>query len=342
MRVAVKTAYTSLRIILVYECNANVVHFDGVQLFTASGQRISKTVGGTTYNYQYLGDQLVEMAWGTNRMHFTYDAVGPLSVNFNGTEYFYLKNAQGDVTGLVDSTGTKVVAYTYGPWGEAWGVSGTLASTLGAMNPLRYRGYVYDIETGLYYLNSRYYNPTWGRFINADGQLNDGIFGNNLFSYCLNNPVNMSDYEGNVPDWINKAAKWVKEKIIQPIKRIFSPNKKSNLPDNYMLYKEHQKKGTTNPSNRNTHEKGQARKNRDNRGEKGDARRKPNPNKRTPQKSTTEYGTLDRVSDILVMTSAAVAILALVVDDIFGGFLDDAAIAPQIAIIWDFARRIFN
>ena len=86
---------------MVYECNANVVYFDGVQLFTASGQRISKTVNGTTYNYHYLGDQLVEMAWGGNRMYFTYDAVGPLSVNFNGTEYFYLKNAQGDVTGLV-------------------------------------------------------------------------------------------------------------------------------------------------------------------------------------------------------------------------------------------------
>ena len=153
MRVAAKTAYTSLRIILVYECNANVVYFDGVQLFN-----------------------------------------------------------------------------TYGPWGESWGVSGTLASTLGAANPLRYRGYVYDNETGLYYLNSRYYNPTWGRFINADGQLNDGIFGNDLFSYCLNNPVNMSDYEGNVPDWINKAAKWVKEKTIQPIKRIFSPNKKAIRP----------------------------------------------------------------------------------------------------------------
>ena len=118
----------------------------------------------------------------------------------------------------------------------------TTMTTLGHYNPLRYRGYVYDAETGFYYLNSRYYNPTWGRFINADGQLNDGIFGNNLFSYCLNNPVNMSDYEGNVPDWINKAAKWVKEKIIQPIKRIFSPNKKSNLPNNYMLYKEHQKR----------------------------------------------------------------------------------------------------
>ena len=209
MRVAAKTAYTSLRIILVYECNANVVYFDGVQLFTASGQRISKTVNGTTYNYHYLGDQLVEMAWGANRMHFTYDAVGPLSVNFNGSEYFYLKNAQGDVTGLVDSTGAKVVAYTYGPWGEARGVSGTLASTLGAMNPLRYRGYVYDTDTGLYYVSSRYYDPEIGRWINADDAIagvGGDIRGYNLFAYCMNDPVNMSDHTGHWPQWIKNAA----------------------------------------------------------------------------------------------------------------------------------------
>ena len=209
MRVAAKTAYTSMRIILVYECNANVVYFDGVQLFNASGQRISKTVNGTTYNYHYLGDQLVEMAWGANRMHFTYDAVGPLSVNFNGTEYFYLKNAQGDVTGLVDSTGAKVVAYTYGPWGEARGVSGTLASTLGAMNPLRYRGYVYDTDTGLYYVSSRYYDPEIGRWINADDAIagvGGDIRGYNLFAYCMNDPVNMSDHTGHWPQWIKNAA----------------------------------------------------------------------------------------------------------------------------------------
>ena len=206
---AAKTAYTSLRIILVYECNANVVYFDGVQLFTASGQRISKTVNGTTYNYHYLGDQLVEMAWGANRMHFTYDAVGPMSVNFNGTEYFYLKNAQGDVTGLADSTGAKVVAYTYGPWGEAWGVSGTLASTLGDLNPLRYRGYAYDTETGLYYVSIRYYDPEIGRWINADDAIagvGGDIRGYNLFAYCMNNPVNMSDHTGHWPQWIKNAA----------------------------------------------------------------------------------------------------------------------------------------
>lgn len=201
---AAKKAYTSLRIILVYECNANVVYFDGVQLFNASGQRISKTVNGTTYNYHYLGDQLVEMAWGANRMHFTYDAVGPLSVNFNGTEYFYLKNAQGDVTGLVDSTGAKVVHYTYDPWGKTWSASGTLATTLGTFNPLRYRGYVYDTETGLYYLNSRYYNPTWGRFINADttdvlgASLDKANWDKNLFAYCDNNPIIRIDHGGQI------------------------------------------------------------------------------------------------------------------------------------------------
>lgn len=90
------------------------------------------------------------MAWGSNKLHFTYDSTGPASVTYNGNRYFYLKNAQGDVTGLVNA-------------------DGTMAATLGAANPLRYRGYVYDTETGLYYVSSRYYNPEVGRWINADG-----------------------------------------------------------------------------------------------------------------------------------------------------------------------------
>ena len=170
--------------------------------YNADGKRISKTVDGITYNYHYLGDQLVEMTWGSNRMRFSYDAIGAMSVSYNGTDYFYLRNAQGDVTGLVDSTGAKVVAYTCGPWGESWGVSGTLASTLGAMNPLRYRGYVYDTETGLYYVSSRYYDPEIGRWINADGYVSTGqdITGYNMFAYCGNNPVNRKDPTGQF--WI--------------------------------------------------------------------------------------------------------------------------------------------
>ena len=172
--------------------------------YNADGKRISKTVNGTTYNYAYLGDTLTDLSWGSNRMHFTYDSLGPASVTYNGVKYFYLKNAQGDVTGLVNASGTQVVSYTYDPWGAPMSTDGTMASTLGAANPLRYRGYVYDSETGLYYLSSRYYNPTWGRFINADtadvlgaspGKAN---WDKNLFAYCDNDPVNRQDNGGDL------------------------------------------------------------------------------------------------------------------------------------------------
>ena len=98
-------------------------------------------------------------------------------------------------------------------WGKLLSTSGSLASTLGKNNPFRYRGYIYDEETGFYYLQSRYYNPEVGRFISADSQLNTslGILGLNLLSYCLNSPVNMVDYGGNKPgdlfDTMDEAAK---------------------------------------------------------------------------------------------------------------------------------------
>ena len=79
---------------------------------------------------------------GWQQADFTYDSTGPLSVNYNGTEYFYVKNAQGDVTGLVNASGTRVVNYTYDAWGNPLATTGSLAATLGAQNPLRYRGYV--------------------------------------------------------------------------------------------------------------------------------------------------------------------------------------------------------
>ena len=124
--------------------------------YNADGMRISKNVNGTVYNYHYLGDQLVEMTWGSNKMSFVYDVLGPAAVIYNGTTYYYTRNAQGDVTGIVNASGTQVVAYNYDAWGNLLSTTGTMAETLGATNPLRYRGYVYDTETGLYYLQSRY------------------------------------------------------------------------------------------------------------------------------------------------------------------------------------------
>ena len=180
--------------------------------YNANGKRISKTVNGTTYNYSYLGDQLTEMTWGSNKLHFTYDSTGPASVTYNGNRYFYLKNAQGDVTGLVNASGTQVVSYTYDPWGAPMSTDGTMASTLGAANPLRYRGYVYDTETGLYYLTSRYYNPVWGRFINADtadvlgASPDKANWDKNLFAYCDNDPVSRKDDGGDLWDFVIGAA----------------------------------------------------------------------------------------------------------------------------------------
>ena len=111
------------------------------------------------------------------------------------TTYYYLRNAQNDVVKLIDGSGNAVIQYTYDSWGKLLSTSGSLAETFGAEQPFRYRGYVYDEETGWYYLQSRYYNPEVGRFISADVYLStgQGVLGHNAYAYCLNNPVNMSD-----------------------------------------------------------------------------------------------------------------------------------------------------
>ncbi len=122
-----------------------------------------------------------------------------VAVNYNGTYYYYVRNGQNDIIRLIDGDNNTVVEYAYDSWGTPLSTTGTLASTLGAQNPFRYRGYVYDAETGLYYVTSRYYDPEIGRFINADSQLNakDGILGYNLYAYCNNNPIMYSDPSGH-------------------------------------------------------------------------------------------------------------------------------------------------
>jgi len=105
------------------------------------------------------------------------------------------------VTGLIDSTGTMVVEYTYNAWGKILSTTGTLATSLGQSNPFRYRGYYFDTETGLYYVTSRYYDPETCRMLNADDteilqETQEELLGANLFAYCGNNPVMYSDSTG--------------------------------------------------------------------------------------------------------------------------------------------------
>ena len=138
---------------------------------------------------------------GTEQIDFMYDAGGEvIGLKFEGANYYYLKNLQGDILYVVDSSGQIVVKYDYDSWGKLRSTAGSMATTLGVKNPFRYRSYYYDTETGLYYLNSRYYDPDTGRFVNADGYIStgQGIIGHNMFAYCNNNPVNFSDPSGTM------------------------------------------------------------------------------------------------------------------------------------------------
>ena len=112
----------------------------------------------------------------------------------NYTVYYYITNLQGDVIRLVDVNGSTAAYYEYDPYGNAIQAAGSHCN----INPLRYRGYVYDTESGLYYLQSRYYDPKICRFINADAfaSTGQGFIGYNMFAYCNNSPVNYTDNYG--------------------------------------------------------------------------------------------------------------------------------------------------
>ncbi|MBR5678461.1 MAG: RHS repeat-associated core domain-containing protein, partial [Paludibacteraceae bacterium] len=127
------------------------------------------------------------------------DAAGnAAAVDHNGTYYYYLRNGQGDIVKLIDGNGATVVEYTYESWGKLLSCTGTLATTLGVLNPFRYRGYVYDEETGFYYLKSRYYDPETCRFISADVLLStgQGVIGHNCYAYCGSTPATGVDPNG--------------------------------------------------------------------------------------------------------------------------------------------------
>ena len=171
--------------------------------YNSSGLRVQKkvTANGKTEvtDYTLHGKLVTHMTVGNDKLHFFYDAQSrPTKVNFNGTTYTYLHNLQGDVVGIIDNTGNLVVEYKYDAWGKALSMAGILADTLGIRNPFRYRGYVFDKESGLYYLRSRYYNSTVGRFVNADINLGKKgmLFAHSSYTYCLNLLIGYADSNG--------------------------------------------------------------------------------------------------------------------------------------------------
>ena len=177
--------------------SANV---DAKFVYNENGLRVQKIINGVVTDYVLHGKNVVHMTRGADELHFFYDAQNrPAVVVYNGTAYAYVKNLQGDVITILDGAGNVVVSYVYDAWGMPIGKSGTLAETLGTLNPFRYRGYVFDEETGLYYLRSRYYHASISRFLCIDrwlGGTSDGILSHNPLCYCKNSPVMNADADG--------------------------------------------------------------------------------------------------------------------------------------------------
>ena len=190
--------------------------------YNVKGMRIYKKTGEYEFLYYYDSENNL-IALEVNQdtvLYFYYDSnnsVTSMSVNKADESskdlYFFIKNQQGDIEKIVNSQGNVVVDYTYDVWGRVLDVIDNSGINLSELNPYRYRGYVYDAETGLYYVNSRYYDPQTGRYINIDDsfQYGDDVLDCNMFIYCNNNPVNfISTIENKETEVKNTSSMVVK------------------------------------------------------------------------------------------------------------------------------------
>ena len=180
--------------------------------YNQNGLRIKKTnTSNNTYmTYSYEGDKLIKQYDGTNKVFYLYDDNGVLyGLIWNGTKYFYRRNVISEIIDIIDINGNVVVTYTYDPYGKLMSTTGSLASTLGVINSMLYKGYVYDVETQLYWVSSRYYSPELCRWISPDSiEYLDpqNINGLNLYAYAQNNPIMYYDPTGHSAESIWKIV----------------------------------------------------------------------------------------------------------------------------------------
>ena len=184
---------------------------DNTYTYNANGIRTSKNVESGEHIYTLDGTKILQERWNYDEETKTYmDILVPLYDNeesvcgviYNDVPYYFHKNLQGDVIAIVDKNGDTVARYTYDAWGACTIQSDSTGCCIASINPFRYRGYYYDIEIDMYYLQSRYYDPNTDRFINVDmpeyALLSTNATGHNLVAYCLNNPINLTDLNGNL------------------------------------------------------------------------------------------------------------------------------------------------
>lgn len=186
------SSYSNNDLIVTYKYN-----YDGI--------RTEKTVNNVTYKY-YLEDKNIEyLQFSDNVLYFIRDDDDKLvGFKYNSDIYYYVKNLQNDIIGIKNANSDIIATYEYDNFGKILSIKDsngneiTSNTHIAHINPFRYRSYYYDSETNLYYLNARYYNPEWGRFLNLDGILgsNNDILSFNLYSYCSNNFTNYNDQTG--------------------------------------------------------------------------------------------------------------------------------------------------
>ncbi len=182
---------------------------DGTKItyrYNANGMRTQKKVGSKVTDYYYdSNNNLIAEKTDNATLFFYYDTENsPVALSYNGKMFYYVKNLQGDIVKILDEDGNEKASFVYNAWGNILSQSD---DELASINPLRYRGYVYDEDTTMYYLQTRYYDPTTGRFINADDTAFIGssgtAIGDNIYTYCENDPVNNVDYTGQ---WFHNLA----------------------------------------------------------------------------------------------------------------------------------------
>ncbi len=176
--------------------------------YNLDGIRTSKVVNGINTTYYLEGRTIIFEDRNGDVLYYIYNGSELLGFVYKNKTYYYHKNMFGDIIGILDSSYNEIVTYEYDSWGALVNITDNSNINLGTINPFRYRSYYYDEESGFYYLNSRYYNPKMGRFINADSVVSEigEINGCNIFCYSFNNPISLVDDDGNWPKWAKKVV----------------------------------------------------------------------------------------------------------------------------------------
>lgn len=166
-----------------------------------------KTVNGVTTNFDTLNGRILAQYDNNNNIYFQYYNDAPIGFILNDVQYFYVTNLNGDIVAITDADGNLIAEYSYDEWGKLLDIEAAEDGneeqlSVAEINPLRYRGYYYDSETGMYYLQSRYYNPEFCRFISADDFScldTSSKLNTNAYIYCWNCPVAFHDVQGTTP-----------------------------------------------------------------------------------------------------------------------------------------------